>query len=529
MVTVSKIEVRDFLAVAEAELDLPERGVVLVTAPNGLGKSARTLEATSWALFGKSARHPAPEALVREGAQRAVARVTLRHERQALVVERARSTTKSPTLSVSPAPDTDTTAKASSYLNKVIGIDHETWLKTHTVSAKDVMVFTTSTPSERKLYVEAAAGLRAFVAAHDQAVKARKAHELVVTERSTQVQALHARWQAIHAAVESTRAALAASGEVEGPTVEEATAAVEAVTARVQRVTSALQVIQRGLETARAHHALVAKDLARVSGGVCGLCKQVIPPGADLDEVVAEHLMSEWALQEATAAHAAAEDLRAEQREAARALQEAQRARDAALAAVGQRMARERDLRRLAEDEAVLEQRRADHQRALEEHAAATAEHAVLRHVERSLSPAGFRGHAMARAVGAVSSLANVYLGWLAEGIRVEVTPTSTRKTGAEVDEIGVRVLGAGGGGYGGCSDGQRMRVDLAIVLALSALSPSRGTLFFDECFDHLDRDGVERTVRLIDHLSSERCVVLITHNVQLIDQLPRARHVPIG
>jgi predicted MPP superfamily phosphohydrolase len=52
------------------------------------------------------------------------------------------------------------------------------------------------------------------------------------------------------------------------------------------------------------------------------------------------------------------------------------------------------------------------------------------------------------------------------------------------------------------------------------------GTLWFDEVFDVLDEDGVTAVCATLEELAAERCVVVITHNPVVIEQLPNAAHL---
>jgi DNA repair exonuclease SbcCD ATPase subunit len=74
---------------------------------------------------------------------------------------------------------------------------------------------------------------------------------------------------------------------------------------------------------------------------------------------------------------------------------------------------------------------------------------------------------------------------------------------------------------YEALSGGQRRRVDIALLLSLSQLSPSAGTLYFDEAFDTLDKQGIDAVCELLADFGEERCVVVISHNEDLAARLP--------
>jgi len=83
-------------------------------------------------------------------------------------------------------------------------------------------------------------------------------------------------------------------------------------------------------------------------------------------------------------------------------------------------------------------------------------------------------------------------------------------------------VHGIGGGhGYKATSQGERRRQDIALLLAFAG----QGTLFFDEVFDSVDKEGIDAVAQVISELAAERCVVVITHNEDLADRVPHVAH----
>jgi DNA repair exonuclease SbcCD ATPase subunit len=90
-------------------------------------------------------------------------------------------------------------------------------------------------------------------------------------------------------------------------------------------------------------------------------------------------------------------------------------------------------------------------------------------------------------------------------------------------------VEGAGGGSYKGASAGQRRRIDVALLFALSELAVASrgampGTLFVDEVFDVLDDEGVESVGAAMQEVAQDRCVLVVTHNPDLVRALRPAR-----
>ena len=72
--------------------------------------------------------------------------------------------------------------------------------------------------------------------------------------------------------------------------------------------------------------------------------------------------------------------------------------------------------------------------------------------------------------------------------------------------------------GYGSLSEGEKFRVNLAVLFAWRAVARSRGSvdcnlLFLDEIMDSsLDAEGVENFLEIIQHLDDATCVYVISH-----------------
>jgi len=74
---------------------------------------------------------------------------------------------------------------------------------------------------------------------------------------------------------------------------------------------------------------------------------------------------------------------------------------------------------------------------------------------------------------------------------------------------------------YGGASKGQRLRLDLALLLAFRKLASKRASkpvmqLFADEIFDGMDRSGCARVIELLREIAAESPVVLISHDSRI-------------
>lgn len=156
----------------------------------------------------------------------------------------------------------------------------------------------------------------------------------------------------------------------------------------------------------------------------------------------------------------------------------------------------------------------------------ATRDVAELEACEEALGLRGIRAHVLGRALGGIESVANYWLSSVVgPGLRLTLKPYSEKKTGGVNDMISLSIEGAGEGDYLGASGGERRRFDVAILLALAEVARAAngsgaGTIFFDEVFDALDREGQAMVAEALRELADERAVFVITHSEDLARDL---------
>jgi DNA repair exonuclease SbcCD ATPase subunit len=131
----------------------------------------------------------------------------------------------------------------------------------------------------------------------------------------------------------------------------------------------------------------------------------------------------------------------------------------------------------------------------------------------------GARTILLGRVLDQIGREANLVLASLSPTIRVQLAMT-------EQDQVQVKVQGAGDGDYRGCSGGERVRIDVALMLGLAAQQGGSGLLVFDEVFDALDQEGVERVAQYLNQLAETRQVLVISHLEDLVARFPRAHHL---
>jgi DNA repair exonuclease SbcCD ATPase subunit len=126
----------------------------------------------------------------------------------------------------------------------------------------------------------------------------------------------------------------------------------------------------------------------------------------------------------------------------------------------------------------------------------------------------GVRAHVLGEMLCSIQGVANQWLGRLSDGkLQMELKPYSDKGV---KDAISLRVRG---GNFARMSGGERRRVDVSILLALSQIGLSTAgvqdswPMIFDEVFDALDADGIARGLTALTELSQTRPAIVITHS----------------
>lgn len=534
---VRKISGRKFAKWNAVDIELPATGLVLVTGDNGHGKST-IVEAVAQCVWGQSIRG---QPGWRQGEKSGVA-ITLEDG------EVTRSASDKGTQKLHWRVGEDgaggypTRTKSQEALDSCVG-SFNVWRHACTFHTRDAARFTGATDAERKRLLEEVLELDRVEAGY------RRARQELADAKSTAMHAEHeaAMKSAMLDNVTQTIETLA--GELEPETVD-----LDALRQEARDLQAA--GVLASSDTAQAEAALQAHDqritevttLRRQAerkvvqftnlGARCNACDQDVPhehrdahvqaAQADADAHVATLaiLQSEWvalafAVQEAKAAEAKLRDAYADNvtrgREAV-AARKRNEARQAKLEAVGVQL-----------DEA--EQALAD---AREKQDAARLLVAELTAAAEVLSYQGVRAALLDAAVSSLQDMANAWLQRLGlSSLRVTLSSQSETKAGKVNDKISFDVHGAGGGlGYLAASTGEQRRIDIAMLLAVGELAAharglsSASTMFADELFDGLDLDGQEAVVELLTELATTRCVVVISHNPELVSRLNPALHL---
>lgn len=524
-------------------LELPPNGIVAITGGNGSGKSS-VVEAVATAGWGETLRGASPW---RDGVKGSVelqaAEVMIRRSRVGAKTVLEWSEKKPLDLSADPPPYVyETVTKSQEALEAVIG-PFNVWRRTCVFSSQDAAHFTMSTDSERKRLLESILNLARFEPALEKCKVDRKAIEEKHLSFTTALAALKAKLESEQHRlrdVEEVVASLPAPLDTTSAKAQLATInrALTDITADSGKLTAARREEIRAVAAADAAAHDAARRLAALGASHCDKCGQPIPTA------LVEKLKQSagMATQAAAAAHEKAarslEDSQAaldeltEEREAFLAKQSELTARlNAEKAAEDRRQLVLAQQRSAREAVTSLEGRIANGEGQLKEAARDLGE---LQATELVLGLKGVRAHVLGKTLSGVEGVANSWLSRIAgPGLTLALKPYSEKKSGGVSDAISLEVSGAGGGfGYKAASGGERRRLDVALLLALAEVAQaahqraSGSTLFFDECMDSLDRDGIVAVSSALRELAETRCVVVITHDVELLEELKPVLHL---
>lgn len=508
-------------------LELPEAGVVLVTGPNGGGKSS-IVEAVAFALWGRTLRGSPPWV---DGQALSVEVVFW----SGLEVRRSVSARGKKELSFrageSEWSSHPTTTKAQEELEQVVGT-FDGWRRTSVFSSSDVDALTRSTDAERKRLLEQIVGISRF----DEALAEVRAEIAEATrEGAVAAERLSSR-RRLEEAVRSKISEIDAAGSFPDDGSwwwrwRTESARVRLVEEEVRLAQQARELASSACEEARAAAARadqIARDAGgraqSVSSGECPTCGQGVR-GVVLHDL---KCASSDARELATAAAQVVEQARLGQREAIarvdRAAARLDSAKDRArrfrsrwqAVDAEEAEAAEREKRRAAAlDE--LERVRAEIEALSSRAAGANLER--LRSIERVFGLKGARATLVAGVATAVGDGARLRLERLLPGASLRSGITAKGELSIAVENVG------GGHGYDAASQGERRRIDVPLLLSLSEVAAAvrgeaPGTLWLDEALDSLDRAGVDGVVEIVEEVAASRPVVLISHRADLVEGL---------
>ena len=511
------------------------RGVVAVTGPNGSGKSS-LVEGVSTAGYGETLRGTSPW---QEGTNGAV-----ELHAEEVHVRRARAGSKNVmewNLPGAESSSYETVTKAQEALEAVIG-SFDVWRRTSVFSSQDAAHFTMSRDSERKRLIESLLDLDRF---DDALARCRSALKVAETDHAQMfagLATLRAKLESERLRLRDAEATLAAvPPAVDLPALvaqgEKLKDRIAQVSTDIQNVVGNSREADRGVANAQASARDSARRLLELDKKNCDNCGQPIPPAtiarlrekAEQDKALVTKA-SEKAAEVRLHTEAELAELTEERETFTQKSFEVQGKITAERTHGAQRRQAQTQLEAAQKAVKELEDRIA---KGVEVVAKAEKEMQVLTAVEQVLGLKGVRAHVLGKALIGLETVAN---GWLQRiagaGLSLSLKPYAEKKTGGVSDAISLEVHGAGGGlGYKAASGGERRRLDVALLLALAEVAAAAhgrapGTLFFDECMDALDQDGIVAVATALRELGQQRCVVVITHTPALVEELRPALHL---
>ena len=502
---INSIAIRHYRRIESLELTLPDGAVTLITGTNGAGKSS-ILDAVAWCMFGRTLARDDPKPIPDDRTDLAVQVETPR-----VAVRRCIMANRAKTLDVWIMSDTgewvplqaETRTKLQAKLEDIIG-PYDTWRSSCVFTGDDLASsFAASTDKQRKQLLETMLGFNVF---DDMLAKARK-HAKAVGVELSQTIAKHAELKGQATAMEALLGGW--------PDIEEITARFEQAQAERAGAYTAYQAVNQELVELRQHASKLqwaaskAKTDADIMGddGTCVTCRQPIAPD------IKEKILSRVADAERDAASAAANPRMADLEQQVTAMLERIRDLDSSIgqlrmeltAAQGQVEAHERF-------DAVMR----DLTLTGDEMADLRVSEDAWKLLVSVLGWKGARTKLFGDVLAAVERLTNRYLAAMSRYMSVNMA-VHDDKLALTVQHEGQSVRG-----FMSCSSGERKRIAVALLLAMAELSPSArsAALWVDEAFDRLDAEGVAGVCRAVADVSTQRKIVIITHDDAIIDTL---------
>ena len=131
----------------------------------------------------------------------------------------------------------------------------------------------------------------------------------------------------------------------------------------------------------------------------------------------------------------------------------------------------------------------------------------------------GFQTYLVNKCIGTIQSVTNSFLKQMGSNLRVSMSGYKILKSGELREKIDIKIIkdGCVERVYNGCSGGQKMRVNIAVTLALQSImnttNETGGLNFiaFDENLDHLDTSGMKTSLKILEEL--RQTILIISHN----------------
>ena len=532
---VTHIQAEGFMAYQKLDLELPERGLVVVTGRNWQGKSALS-EAIAVALWGKTLRGASPWRTGERGE-------VFIHTADGLNVTRRVSKGGSKKLTWhrdagGEGPTWPTSAKAQEALLDEVG-PFDVWRKTSIFSAHDAALFTEATDKERKQLLESLLGIDRF----DVALKACREDAKTAARKNQDLTFTLERHGAVLEEREKRRVEALTLLDQEGPE-ETDVGALEVrlgkVSATAEEYVDRREVLRAEIEEnrdvgadERASARLLEQQIGELAEGICPTCSRSVPTSlvdrlrkrAEKEKAAADR-KAKAAQKKLDALRKRLDAINVDYADASAkqsqisaqivaATQEERRAKAAAKV--------------IAEVQSEIFKAAKVVEVAQEELAESDREVAELRACEQVLGLRGVRAQILGGSLSGLEAIANANLSRIAheEGAAIALKPYAELKGGGTADSITLEVKGWGGGehGYKAVSGGARRLINLSLLLGLAEIADAArgrepGDLILDEVLDTLDEERLAAVAEIVKEIARERKVIVITHNQALVEHL---------
>lgn len=533
---IQSIALESFMMIDSAEIELPSRGIVLVTGENGVGKSS-LIESVPVALYGKTLRGTPWW----RGGDEAASRASVTFDDGKCATRTRKGTKNKLSIEGIERGEHDTATKAQELLSKLIP-SLDVWKKTSVFSSAAVEGehFTSGSDGERKRLLEAVLAIDKFDAALDRCRVDAKQYdaalaqsELARTIAKTKIEAEQKRRDEAVA-----RRADFKDGKAPSSKAKDVAVTLGKLRPDLERLLKDEHNAGRKVGMQDSDLRAAKTRLSFIENGKCPTCEQNVPVEqiAELKAKVVK-LVKEAKLRH-DASDVELEGVRAELEELQDTVNELEAQRRALLkhaeAHKERTQEKDRNERIIADAELAITRIMVDKSNAVRTIKRAKSELLILGAVESVLGLKGVRAHVLSHTLAGLARVSNNWLETIGTDISIGLSPYTEKKTGGHSDAIAVTIDGAGGGyGYAACSAGQRRLVDVALILGLATLATvafglTESTLFFDEVFDVLDPTNAQGVARAIQQLSRERCVVVVTHSHVLSKALTADRHLHV-
>lgn len=533
------LRIIDFLSIEQLSIDLEQRrGLVLVTGPNGSGKTNIIAESIYWVLFGKTLRGLTLAEVVREGSRQAEVRLLVEiDEKPIRIIRRAAvaGMRNIHPLEVDGIEAAATKTEVEAQLRDLLPLT-ETVFRTIFLFAEGFeQSFAQLSKRARAELIESLVGCEALDGAH---ARAKKGREILLGKieaakgKIANAERIRARFAetgtgASQRRMEEIETREAEVVEVSRELGEHIQAAVQepAVTNQDQIERMAAADVARW-QAAETHLKSERARMQAFEGSAkCPTCRQavsaehvhdtVLSIDVELESVSGQKVSAEQCHEEAKAA---TKQLRDQQEAHRRWLEKRDRLRAKVKSA--------QDLLAVLQKNAAAEQQQQQRQlsdveseisAAVREHQTHAGKLPYLDFWVKAFSVDGIRSYRLDGVLDWLNGRLQAYSEALFDGAVISLSPEKQGQKKA-TNEISVVVSSLKGRRYEAASRGQRRKIDLALHLALQDLAwhTSRircNILVCDEVLDSLDEDSAKRAIALLDERSRQiGTVFLVSH-----------------